>query len=847
MLRFLYTFTLLMSLTGSLTAQDQLAPKRKLNALRTDQPIKTDAMMDEPDWQKAEVADNFFVAWPNPGRRAPKATEVRFMYDDRALYVFFTCFDHPDSIMHRITQRDQLENTDFVSVIIDTYRDGQNAVEFTVTPENVQFDSKYSVANANPNNGDADGEDTSWDAVWSSAARMTDNGWVAEYAIPYAAIRFPKKEVQDWGIQFARRVVRTGERHTWNEVKPNISGSLIQMGILEGVTGIKSPVRLSATPFVAAYADQRYKQPGSSWSFPYSIGMDVKYGLNEAFTLDATIIPDFGQVRSDQRVLNLSPFEVRFQENRPFFTEGTELFNKGGLFYSRRVGATPINYNAPYDQMTDDEEVTSNPDRSLLLNATKISGRTSSGLGIGLFNAVEAPAHAVLTNNETGAQREVRTSPLTNKSIFVLDQNLKYNSSITFINTNVMRSGADLDANVSGMVFNLKTPKQNYGLSGKVVGSQRIASDYRERGFNVNLEGSKTSGNFTFGGGYNLESDKYNPNDLGYLASPNENGGYGWINYSRFKPWWKLNNFWSSMWVEQEKLYKPNVWTSSAAGFNAGCNTRSLHNFGVNSAWIFNGRHDYFEPGTTDFSKYYNVPAMARIGMWYNSDQRKKLMFNAFANRRWFDESGRYSSYYEAGTRWRASDKIAIGFNVARFDSRNDVGNLQYSSGVQPGSVGYESIPSEVLDEGVIMGRRDVLYYENTLNLSYAFTNRMNLAMFVRHYWNRVQYHNFYALQPDGNLAPLAYTGRDEQNRPVNDEAINIFNIDMIYTWRFAPGSDLVVVYKNAIFDYIDGHNTDHNYFYNVGNLNQFPGQNTWSVKVLYFLDYERVQNRLRR
>jgi hypothetical protein len=840
--RLFFTFLFVLCTTRALLAQGQLAPKRTLEALRTNEKVQIDARMDEAFWQKAPVADSFYVAWPNPGRQASKKSEVRFAYSDHSLYVFFRCYDNPDSVMHRVTQRDQLENTDFVSVIIDTYRDGQNAVEFTVTPENVQFDSKYSVANANPNNGDSDGEDSSWDAVWNSAARLTEDGWIAEYEIPFSAIRFPKKEVQDWGMQFRRRVVRTGESHSWNEIKPDVQGSLVQMGILSGVTGIKSPVRLSATPFVAAYADQRYQQPGATWSFPYSVGMDIKYGINEAFTLDATVIPDFGQVRSDQRVLNLSPFEVRFQENRPFFTEGTELFNKGNLFYSRRVGAPPINYGAAYDQMRDNEEVTSNPSNSLLLNATKLSGRTNSGLGIGLFNAVEAPAHAVLTNTETGQKREVETSPLTNKNIVVFDQNLKNNSSVTLINTNVMRSGADIDANVTGVVFNLKTPKQTYGLSGKVVNSQRVAPGFRESGFGVNLEGSKTSGNFTFGGGYNLESDRYNPNDLGYLASPNENGGYMWINYSRYKPWWKLNNFWSSMWVEEERLYKPNKWTSSAMGLNFGGNTKSFHNFGFNSAWIFNGRHDYFEAGTADFSQYYDVPSMMRFGSWYNSDQRKKMSVNAFANYRKFDETGRYSYYLDFGIRWRATDKMAIGFNTSRFDSRNEVGNLNYSSGLQSASTGYESLTPAQIANGVFMGHRDVINYENNINFNYAFTNRMNLTMYVRHYWNRVKYRTFELLQPDGSLQPLAYTGRDESNQPVNDEAINIFNVDLIYTWRFAPGSDLLVVYKNSIFDYVQGSATQHNYFYNVGNLTTFPGQNTFSVKVLYFLDYERLR-----
>jgi len=332
-----------LALSLSAVAQTQLAQKKTLDATRISEKITLDAALDEPAWQSAPSATDFVFQWPTPGKPGTQQTIVKILYDDAALYVGVQCFDtHPDSIFHRLSKRDELENTDFFSIILDTYRDGQNALAFGVTPDNVQFDSKYSIANANSNNGNNDGEDPAWDAVWKSSARITPDGWVAEMVIPYSAIRFPKKEIQDWGLNFYRSVRRRGETDSWNEVKADIAGSLNQMGVLTGVRDIKAPLRLSATPFVAAYANNAYNQssgPRSSWTYPWSIGMDLKYGINEAFTLDATVIPDFGQVRSDQNVLNLSPFEVRFNENRQFFTEGTELFNKGGLFYSRIKGA----------------------------------------------------------------------------------------------------------------------------------------------------------------------------------------------------------------------------------------------------------------------------------------------------------------------------------------------------------------------------------------------------------------------------------------------------------------------------------------------------------------------------
>jgi hypothetical protein len=805
----------------SAVAQAQLAPKKTLEASRIREKITIDATFDEAAWQSAMPATDFLFSWPTPGKPATERTVVRVLYNDASLFIGVECFDQqPDSIFHRITKRDELENSDNFSVVIDAYRDGQNAVLFGVSPDNVQFDSKYSLANADSNNGDSDGEDPAWDAVWNSAARITETGWAAEIEIPYSALRFPKKAVQEWGINFYRTVRRKGENNSWNEIKAEIAGSLNQMGILGGIRDIKAPLRLSATPFVAGYANNTYNQldaNNNGWSYPWSLGMDVKYGLNEAFTLDATIIPDFGQVRSDQNVLNLSPFEVRFQENRPFFTEGTELFNKGGLFYSRRVGAN-----------------------AQLLNATKISGRTKSGLGIGVFNAIEASKKVEITDPENGATHQEQVSPLTNNSILVLDQNLKNNSSITLVNTNVLRSGADLDANVTGFLFNFKNKAQRYGLNGKAVLSQRIGTENTETGYNVALSGAKTSGNFLWGSDFNLESDQFNPNDLGILFSANEVSHVGWINYSRYKPWWKLNNFWSSAWMYNESLYKPwATWVATQFGLNFGGNTKKFQNFGFNGNFSPWGRHDFFEPRVQDFKTYYHVPASMNLYTWYNSDNRRRLTYYYEGGVRFFDESGRRSTNFYVGTRWRASDKLTIGLNLGNEQSWNNVGGL-WSWEIHENAEGAEHLP----ENPVVMGRRRIVGFSNSLNATYSFNTRMNLALYSRHYWQKAEYSTFYSLDERGELADSPYTGRSAAGEPLNDIAANFFNIDLVFTWRFAPGSDLLLVYKNGVSHFDSGYAVDHGYGYNASHLMDYEGTNNLSFKLLYFIDYERIKRK---
>ncbi|MBL7828953.1 MAG: carbohydrate binding family 9 domain-containing protein [Saprospiraceae bacterium] len=802
-------------LTIGLQAQSQLAEKRHIEATRISEKIKIDAELNESIWQNSPIAENFVFMWPTPGQPATQKTQVMVAYDDAALYIAARCFDtQPDSIFHRLSKRDVLENTDAFSIMLDTYRDGQNAVQFGVTPDNIQFDSKYSLANANPNNGNNDGEDPSWDAVWTSAAKITDKGWIVELEIPFSAIRFPKKQVQSWGLNFLRSVKRRGETDSWNEIKAEIAGTLNQMGVLDGISNIKAPLRLSATPFLAGYANNAYNNPSaphSSWSYPWSMGMDIKYGINEAFTLDATVIPDFGQVRSDRNVLNLSPFEVRFDENRPFFTEGTELFNKGGLFYSRRVGAN-----------------------AQLLNATKISGRTKKGMGVGVFNAIERAEFQTVVVE--GKEVREQISPVTNKSVLVFDQNLKHNSSVTLISTNVLASGAALDANVSGLLFNFKNKAQSYALNGKAVASNRFMSDGRESGFTASLNASKTSGNFLWGSEFNLESDQYNPNDLGFLFSPNEVSHLIWLNYNQYKPWWKLNNYWSSLWMWNGGLYKPfGAWTERLIGFNFGGNTRSFHNFGFNGNLAPWGERDYFEPRTYDFETYYHVPAYTNLRVWYNSDHRKNLVFNAFSGVRLFDEKDRRSTYLEAGLRWRASGKLSIGFNMGSEFSHNNVGGL---NNLFENAAGFEN----VTDGQVIMGRRNIIGFDNVINGSFSFNNKMNLTLYVRHYWQKVEYSGFNLLDGNGHLQPTDYTGISPEGESLHDMAANFFNVDLVYTWRFAPGSDLLLVYKNGVGHFDEGRLVDHPYFYNVRRLPDFEGTNNFSIKILYFLDYERIK-----
>ncbi|MEM9836049.1 MAG: DUF5916 domain-containing protein, partial [Bacteroidota bacterium] len=491
------------------------ADKKSLTATKTEINIKIDGILDEAVWDDTDRAEGFVTRRPEPGLPASQATSVSVIYSDQGLYVGARLYDTaPDSILNELTDRDNLGNTDFFGIIVDPYQSGFNGFEFLTTPGEVQFDAK-----AVPN-----GEDTNWDAVWSTKSTITQDGWVVEMFIPFSALRFPKTAIQEWDLNFVRMIRRTGEQSFWSEIKPEIDGFMNQAGKLTNIRDIKAPFRLQLTPFATA-AGAMSNTPGEvdpkSFGNSFGGGMDLKLGLSDAFTLDMTLIPDFSEARSDDNILNLGPFEQRFDEQRAFFTEGTELFNKGGFFYSRRVGGSLFRLGDAYDDLADDEEVASVPGKAQLVNATKISGRTSNGTGIGFFNAIEKRSFATITNDK-GESREVLVNPRTNYNVLVVDQNLPNNSSVTLINTNVMREGNSTDANVTGLVYDIHNKQNKYSVRGKFGYSQRFTEGNNETGHVANVRIQKISGNLQWHLGYNEESDTYNPNDLGILFNNNE-------------------------------------------------------------------------------------------------------------------------------------------------------------------------------------------------------------------------------------------------------------------------------------------------------------------------------------
>lgn len=806
----LLTFTLLLCLT--------IHAQKIIDPVKTKLPVTIDGILDEPDWIKSTASNGFITIRPEPGLEAAHDTDIKIMYDDHALYISAFMHDSSrDSIMTQLTERDDLGNTDFILVYIDTYQSGNDASQFVLASTGVQMDAKVTTGHE---------EDWAWDAIWEGAVHLTEKGWYAEIEIPYSAIRFSKKNIQEWNINFIRRRVATGEQSTWNPVDlTQDNPTLTQMGKLVNLRNIKPPLRLSFSPYVSLYgihSKDASRVPVTSTATSYNGGMDVKWGINEAFTLDMTLIPDFGQVQSDDQVLNLSPFEVRFDENRPFFTEGGEFFQKGGIFYSRRIGGRPIDFYQAYSNLDENETVIENPVSAQLYNATKISGRNAKGLGLGFFNAVAASTEATIENKETGERRKVKTSPLTNYNVFILDQNLKNNSSVSITNTNVWRQGTEFyDANVTALTLNLKDKDQKFGVSTEAKYSQQSFADQDNiTGHSIGISLDKLNGNLVYGIRYSEESDEYNPNDLGFLNNPNQRSVSANFQYRRFDGLWKFNQYQSWLNISHNRLYAPNLFSNNHVNMGWWGQAANLWNFNMWANYRPDA-YDHFEPRRDGW--FHKNPDMMNIGAWVGSDSRKRIRMEFAGMIYNMNEKGRHGYFVNVEPRFRVNDKLTVAAS-AELDKE--------MSGRGLSDFGY--------DDEIIYSKRDRTTVSNRLSLNYSFNQNLNFNLRVRHYWSKVIHLEFLELMEDGSFAPTDYTA--QQNLTFNS-----FTTDAVLRWRFAPGSDLFVVWKNNIngvhrkgevnYESID-------YFSGLDHLSDFPQNNSLSLRCVYYLDYNRMVSR---
>lgn len=775
------------------------AQKKELQMQRTSAPPVVDGSLSDECWKQAPMARDFVMLNPGngPAERAQLRTDVKLLFDDNYLYVAARLFDqHPDSILTELTPRDDFSrNNDWFGIFINPYNDGLSDFNFWVTAAGVQADSRTT----------ADGDDFGWNTVWFSEVVIDSLGWTVEMAIPYQSLRFAEDGPSTWGLNMIRYIRRIREEYSWNFIDKSFGTYEQQCGLMHGMEGIEPPVRLSFLPYASAYMNDYKGQ--TDWS--YRLGLDLKYGINESFTLDATLVPDFGQVPFDNQQLNLSPFELQFEENRPFFNEGVDLFNKGGLFYSRRIGGAPNNVTNA--QASDTSLQPSLPEFTQLINAIKVSGRTGKNLGIGVFNAITADNFQTFNNPETGQQEEVLIEPLTNYNILVLDQRFNRNSSVSLINTSTIRSGAAQDANVTGLLADLRNKNNSWRLNQEFILSQLYFSDSASYGYKMTNRIDRTKGRFQYGFGQEIMSEAYDINDLGFQPRANLFNHYAHGVYQIFQPAGAFNRYRFTLYTNYEMLYSPRVFTDYYLGGSFFFLTKNFFAFG--GGWDSNpiGSHDYFETRTV--GRYWERPARDYFNLWISSDYRKAFALDMrYISGFWHGYDYTYHRL-SVEPRYRFNDHLTLSFEVFEEWVSGDIGWAS-SEGGEP-----------------IFGRRNLQNTRFDLRGSYVLNEKSSLTLNLRYLWSTVDYNSFYALV-GSELAPIDRLDDLDLN-------FNSWNLDLRYSWWFAPASELVLLYRNALLNLDD--QIGQSLGDNVQGLFALPQANNLSIRFTYFLDYNAV------
>ena len=565
-MKLLRTIALIASCAGFLNAQQSTARPAsdhnrdapRATATRLTGTIHIDGSLNEPQWKTATPLGGLTQLDPLEGQPSTERSDIRFMYDDDALYIGAMLYDRQPP-HGRLGRRDMdRTSSDWLTVLIDTNHNHRTAVGLEINPLGVRRDQTWAPT----------GNDDGWEPVWEGATSVVDSGWIAEIRIPFSQLRFAGRSNLVWGLQIERRIDRNQELSEWSFTPRDQPGGIPRFGHLTGITEIATGKKLEIMPYVVTRSEN-IDRSGNPFRDNHEVngdaGLDLKYRVTSNMTLDATVNPDFGQVEVDPAVINLTAFETFFPEKRPFFVEGSELFKFGtdgtnSVFYSRRIGKQP-SLSPPYAE-------TDVPDATSIIGATKLTGRTGGGWAMGVLDAVtqretarfRAPdgtdGHFVvepLTNYFAGRLRREARGGLTAIGGFLGAVN---RSSLDGLLGDVLRKSAY----TGGVDFFHDWAQRTWSLNGfvaashvagsnaAIIATQRLPYHYFQRPDATHLEldssasaltGFAGSANLShqvgrhwnYGGGVNTISPKYEISDLGFQRRAdridlNVNGSY---------------------------------------------------------------------------------------------------------------------------------------------------------------------------------------------------------------------------------------------------------------------------------------------------------------------------------
>jgi hypothetical protein len=371
-----------------------------------DDAIRIDGRLDDAAWKTAPAITDFTQKEPNEGAPATERMEVKFVYDNGAVYVGARMYTrNAAAIQAPLGRRDSAgSQAEHFFVSLDTYHDRRTAYTFGVSASGVRIDRYH------PRD-DEESADAGFDPVWEAKTSIDDEGWTAELWIPFAQLRFSAQDDQIWGLNIGRFTPTLDEDDYWVLVPRTERAWASRFGLLQGIRGVRPSRRIELLPVIVGSstlnANRDPRNPfDDGRNLLGRVGADFKMGLGPNLTLDATFNPDFGQVESDPAEVNLSAFATRFPERRPFFTEGARLLttpNQSKFFYSRRIGARPVGPASG--------DYVDYPEAATILAAGKVTGRLPSRTSVGVLAAVTGEESARVAGVAAPTITKARVAP----------------------------------------------------------------------------------------------------------------------------------------------------------------------------------------------------------------------------------------------------------------------------------------------------------------------------------------------------------------------------------------------------------------------------------------------------
>ena len=876
-----------LSLSAAVSAQQQSAgsarpsiPPAVVAAQTEHGAPRLDGRLDDPVWQQAAPISEFTQVEPEDGAAPSEETDVRVAYDGAALYVGARMYSvDPEGVTGRLGRRDSYTSSDLFTVAIDSYHDHRTSFRFRVNPRGVRFDD----VTAN----DDDEGDESWDPVWDVATRVDSLGWVAEIRIPFSQLRFSAADEQLWGINFTRLIFAKNELVRWSWAPNTEQGFASQFGHLQGLRGLEQPRRLEVLPYVVTKSDHLQGADPNDPFHDGSVqsvtgGLDLKYGVTSDLTLDATVNPDFGQVEADPAVVNLTAFETRFEERRPFFVEGANIFQFGAgsggfvfgapeLFYSRRVGRSPSRTVFEPDAYVD------NPTATRILGAAKLSGKTG-GWSIGFLDALTRREHAQIQTPD-GERTSELVEPLSNYGVLSVRKDLREGATgLGFLSTMVVRdlsdpalAGLRASAFSGGADFFHRFADNQFAVSGTASGSyihgdtlaitiaQRSSARYFQRpdqgyvsvdrgatglaGYAASVQVGKVSGNWVYGTDAYAYSPGFEVNDAGFQATT-DRVFHGmrltrrWLAPGKVFRRFSVNSTFAQVWNFGGTA------VGRAAYLGVGGQFKNYWQVNLGGEYNFTARTDKATRGGPLMESPASWSAQAVI----QTDYRKPLSLgvaSAYARNRY----GGWGIFVESGFDIRPSGAVSLSLGPA-FERTHAMG---FYVTQRPDSFAVATYGGRYLFSELEQTSLDL-----NIRLNVALTPDLSIQLWTQPFLASGDYMGFKQLAEPGTFHFLRY-GIDGTSTLDFDAERNIYVADpdgdgpappiefsnpdfsvrslrsnLVVRWEYQRGSTLFLVWNHGRA----GSSSDPTFraFSQLGDLWRDDAQNTFLIKVNYWL-----------